>query len=98
MRRCWIVVPLLLLVGLAGCGPDYTQAGEDEVPLASMYEAAAAEPYPLTAPVIVGCNYFRIPGEKEQRPLGELINYNANPDSFEWITGAQEWSERMCAS
>lgn len=93
--RKWVAAALCALA-LAGCA-DYTQAHDREINLQQAYEADR-KPYPLTTPVIVGCDYFRLVGEKEHHTLGELATYMADSESFDWITGPRAWSERMCAS
>lgn len=88
---------LLAVVLLAGCGTDYDKAGPGEVDLVAAYEATG-EPYPMTEPIIVGCDYFRIPGESERRPLGQLPDLNKNPDDIYELAKPVEWAAKMCAS
>lgn len=88
---------LLLPLALVGCGQNYDEPAKDEVRLDWMYEATSRGDYPLTQPVIVGCGYFRLVGQKERHNLAELEQFNAQPGSQEWLTGSAEWSERMCA-
>lgn len=93
MRR--LAAAVLLPFLLAGCA-DYSKAGKDETRLDWMYEAMN-QTYPLTKPVIIGCDYYREIGEKERHPIPELVKYNADQRSFDWMTGASDWSDRMCA-
>lgn len=71
---------MVILVVLVGCSsPDYTQAQKGEANLPQLYEAMGDERYPLTKPVFVACDYFRVSGEAEQRPLGEVLAFTADP-------------------
>ena len=100
MRRLTAGLLLALALLLAGCAQptDWTKAQEGEIALTDAYEAMGTKPYPLTAPVIVGCGYWRNPGEEQRRPLTNLVTYNKDPETLEWLTGPQDWSDRMCAA
>jgi hypothetical protein len=99
-HRDLIIAVMLVILTLAGCaGPDYTQAQKGEAPLATLYEAMG-EPYPLTEPVFIGCNYFRRVGEKQHRGLGgvpgELLSFAKDPTDTAALTGVFKWSMRYC--
>lgn len=94
MRR---LAALLAVLGIlaAGCSADPNQPEEGEYLLTQTYEAMG-EPYPLTVPVFLACDHFRVVGETEERDLGELFLYTPHQD-FTEMTGPLEWAKRYCA-